>query len=353
MKAPKIPSPQLKPASIEHHSPYSPAPATGAWRSPLSRRKFLLGTVLGGAGLVLRAGETGAPSSGPLPTRVLGRTDCQVSILGLGTAPVGEARLEMKQAVRIFGETMDRGVNYIDTARGYGIAEEALGELVPSRRDKLFLVSKVWVETAEAAEKSLTESLRLLKTDYLDLVHIHHIGGKDIDKVLAKDGVLEYLLERKRAGMVRFIGLSGHARPPRFLRMLETGQIDVVMAVMNYADRNIYDFEGKVLPECRKQNVGVAAMKVYAGIKGGFPNHRKASVGCNTPSEMLPQALGYALDLEGVSTAVVGPFTLEEAIQNVELARKYQPLNQLEREALLAFGRDLAPKLGLRYGPLV
>jgi uncharacterized protein len=320
--------------------------------APLNRRQFILGTVMGGAGLVLGAGGESALTDSALPTRVLGRTRCKVSILGLGTAPVGEARVEMQQAVRIFGAVMDRGVNYIDTARGYGIAEEALGQLVPTRRDKLFLVSKVWVETAEAAEKSLTESLRLLKTDYLDLVHIHHIGGKNIDKVLAKDGVLQYLLDRKQAGTIRFIGLSGHARPPHFLRMLETGHIDVVMAVMNYADRNIYNFEGTILPECLKQNVGVAAMKVYAGIKGGFPNHRKASVGCNTPNEMLPHALAYALDLDGVSVAVVGPFTLEEAIANVELARAYKPLNHLERETLLGYGRELALKLGPRYGPL-
>jgi uncharacterized protein len=319
---------------------------------PLNRRQFLLGTILGSTALGLRGAETQLQPSSSMPTRILGRTNCRVSVLGLGTAPIGEARVDMKQAVKVFGEVMDRGVNYIDTARGYGIAEEALGELVPSRRDKLFLVSKVWVETAEAAEKSLAESLRLLKTDYIDLVHIHHIGGKDIDKVLAKDGVLEYLLQRKKAGTIRFIGMSGHARPPRFLRMLQTGEIDVMMAVMNYADRNIYNFEGTVLPECRKQNVGVVAMKVYAGIKGGFPNHRKASVGCNTPRSMLPQALAYALDLDGVSVAAVGPFTLEEALENVELAKKYKPLGPSEREELLAFGRDLAPTLGPRYGPL-
>lgn len=205
---------------------------------------------------------------------------------------------------------------------------------------------------AAAAEKSLTESLRRLKVENVDLVHIHHVGGKDLDKVLAKDGVLEYLVRQKQAGKLRFIGMSGHASPPRFLRMLETGQMDVMMAVMNYADRNIYDFEGKVLPECRKQNVGVAAMKVYAGIKGGFPNHKKGGVGCVTPPERLPQALAYALDLEGVSIAVVGPFTLEQALQNVEFARKYKPLTDVERNDLLAFGKELAPKLGPRYGPV-
>jgi uncharacterized protein len=293
-----------------------------------------------------------APTTDGLPTRVLGRTKARVTMLGLGTAPIGEARIDRVEAEKIFGEVMDRGVNYIDTARGYGHAEEVLGNLVPSRRDKLFLVTKVWVETAADAEKSLTESLRRLKVDHVDLVHIHHVGGKDIDRVLAKDGVLEYLVKQKQAGKLRFIGISGHARPPRFLRMIETGQIDVMMAVMNYADRNTYGFETKVLPECRRLNMGVAAMKVYAGIKGGFPNHSKGYVGCNTPPERLPKALAYALDLDGVCTAVVGPFTLEQAMRNIEIAKQYKPLSEQEREEVLAWGRELAPTLGPRYGPV-
>jgi hypothetical protein len=93
-------------------------------------------------------------------------------------------------------------------------------------------------------------------------------------------------------------------------------------------------------------------MKVYAGIAGGFPNHRRASVGCNTPPEKLPLAMAYALDLEGVSSAVIGPYTFEQALQNVELARRYRPLVESERTELLAFGEDLARKLGPRYGPV-
>jgi hypothetical protein len=112
------------------------------------------------------------------------------------------------------------------------------------------------------------------------------------------------------------------------------------------------DFEGKVLPECRKRNVGVVAMKVYAGIKGGFPNHRKGWVGCNTPPERMGKALAYALDLEGVSVANVGPFTMEQAIRNVELAKQYKPLTDAERQELLAYGKELALTLGPRYGPV-
>jgi predicted aldo/keto reductase-like oxidoreductase len=323
-------------------------------QSRLNRREFLQRTALAGAGLAVGAAGAGASEGGgaELPTRVLGRTGARVTILGLGTAPIGEARGDLNEAVKIFSEVIDRGVNYVDTARIYGIAEEALGQVLPSRRDKVFLVTKCWTDSGEQAQRMFEESLRMLKTDHVDLVHIHNVGNKNLDKVLASDGILEYLLKQKQAGKTRFIGMSGHERPPQFVKMLETDQIDVVMGVMNYADCSIYDFEGKVLPECRKRNVGVVAMKVYAGIKGGFPNHRKAWVGCNTPPERMGKALAYALDLDGVSVANVGPFTMEQAIRNVELAKQYKPLTDAERQGLLTYGKELASTLGPRYGPV-
>jgi predicted aldo/keto reductase-like oxidoreductase len=320
----------------------------------MDRREFFKRAGRAGAGLVLAGIQqsVGAQASDALPTRVLGRTKEKVSILGLGTAPVGEGPVGVQDGIRIFSEAIDRGVTYIDTARIYGNAEEILGHIIPKRRDKLFVVTKVSTDNAAKAEQSLSESLSRLRTDHLDLVHIHSIGGKNLDRVLANDGALEYLLRQKEAGKIRFIGMSGHNRPPNFVRMLRTGQIDVAMCVMNYADRNIYDFESKVLPEARKRNVGCAAMKVYAGIKGGFRNHRSGHVGCVTEPARLPQAMSYVLDLEGVSVAVVGPYTVEQAIQNVEFARKYTPLSAEQRASLMEYGKKLAPTLGPRYGPV-
>ncbi len=318
----------------------------------IDRRGFLKRAGYAATGLTLAAlgGQLYAKKQDTLQKRVLGRTKEKVTILGLGTAPVGEGPIGIEEGVKIFGEVIDRGVNYVDTARIYGNAEEILGHLVPKRRDKLFLVTKVSTHSAEAAEKSLSESLRKLKTDHIDLLHIHSIGSKKLDRVLAEDGALKYLLKQKERGKIRYIGISGHNRPANFVRMLQTDQIDVLMCVMNYADRNIYDFESKVLPEARKRNVGVAAMKVYVGIKGGFPFHRRGYVGCVTEEERMPHALSYALDLEGVSVAVIGPYTVEQAIQNVEFARKYKPLTKEQRASLLEYGKKLAPDLGPRYG---
>ena len=184
-------------------------------------------------------------------------------------------------------------------------------------------------------------------------MHIHSIGSKNIDRVLANDGVLNFLLKQKEKGKIRFIGTSGHNRPANFVRMIKTDQIDVVMCVMNYADRNIYDFESIVLPEARKRNVGCVAMKVYVGIKGGFRNHRKGYVGCVTETANMPHAISYALDLEGVSVAVVGSYTVEHSIQNVDFARKYKPLSMEQYNGLMELGKKLAPDLGPRYGPVI
>jgi len=319
---------------------------------PTTRRDFLKKIAWLGAGFAVGVSQKGSAESPPaLPQRVLGRTNQKVSILGLGTAPVGEGPIGVQEGIRIFGEAVDRGVTYIDTARIYGNAEEILGHLVPKRRDDLFLVTKVSTETAAGAERSLNDSLRTLKIDHLDLVHIHSIGGKNVDRVLGKGGALEYLLKQKEKGKIRFIGISGHNGADRFVRMLETDQIDVVMCVMNYADRNVYNFEERVLPTARRHKTGCVAMKVYAGIKGGFPMHRKGYVGCATEPAYLQQALCYALDLEGVSVAVVGPYTIEQARQNVKFAENYRQLSQEKHASLMKRGKELAKTLGPRYGP--
>ena len=321
----------------------------------INRREFLKRAGCVGTGLALAVMQQPlrAQPTDELPKRVLGRTNEKVSIIGLGTAPVGEGPVGVEEGINIFSEAIDRGVNYIDTARIYGNAEEILGHIIPKRRDKLFVVTKVSTDNAAKAEQSLNESLRRLKTDHIDLVHIHSIGGKNLDRVLASDGVLEFLLKQKKTGKIRFIGISGHNRPANFVRMIQTDKIDVIMCVINHADRNIYDFESKVLPEARKHNVGCAAMKVYAGIKGGFRNHRSGFVGCATEPERLPHAMAYALDLEGVSVAVVGPYTIEQAIQNVQFASKYKPLSQEQRASLMEYGKKLAESLGPRYGPVI
>lgn len=253
--------------------------------STVSRRKFLgAGSVVGAASLGLLPIQAAATTPGGLPQesrsedddpgevprRPLGKTGVKVSILGLGTASMGEGPQTVPQCASVFAEAIDRGINYIDTARIYGNAETALGQVLKTRREKTFLVTKCMTDTRKQAQKSFEKSLAELGVDHVDLLHLHSTGDRDLDKVLGDGGAWEYLLEMKKQGKTRFLGITGHNRPPKFLRMLETRQVDVLMCAMNFVDRHTYGFEEKVLPRARELGTGVMAMKVFGGIRGGF-----------------------------------------------------------------------------------
>jgi predicted aldo/keto reductase-like oxidoreductase len=333
----------------------------------VSRREFLEqgGLLCGaaGAGLIplpAAAAETTPPGGGKddpaddlgaIPRRTLGRTGEKVSILGLGTACMGEGPEDAGECAGVFGEAIDRGINYIDTARIYVDAETALGRVLKTRRDKVFLATKCMVDSREDAEKSFETSLRELGVDHVDLLHLHSTGDRDLDKVLAPGGVWDYLLKQKEKGKTRFVGITGHNRPEKFLRMLGTGQVDVMMVAMNFVDRHTYGFEEKVLPAARARGTGVMAMKVFGGIRGGFPMNRQIR-----PSQMDPIylqiAVRYALSLEGVTGAVIGVHSSKELRQNIRYVLNAPPLSSSELIALEAHGKRIAPEWGPRFGPI-
>jgi len=109
-----------------------------------------------------------------------------------------------------------------------------------------------WVQLADPRE-----SLKLLRTDHVDCIHIHNIARDD-------------RYPAKRLGLATHIGCTAHPRPSRALPVFATGEIELFMASLNFVERHIYNFEEKVLPEARKRGIGVIAMKVLGGPgKGG------------------------------------------------------------------------------------
>lgn len=299
------------------------------------------------AGADREAGTT----KGEIPRRILGRTGERVSIIGLGTACMGEGPQDARECAAVFAEAIDHGINYVDTARIYGDAEEALGQVLKTRRDKVFLVTKCMTDSRGAAEESFEKSLRELNVDHVDLLHLHSAGDRDLDQVLAPGGVLDYFLKLKEAGKTRFLGISGHSRPRQFLRMIATDKIDVMMVAMNFVDRHTYGFETKVLPAAREKNMGVMAMKVFGGIRGGFSRNRE-----RRPSQLDPVylqiAVRYALGIEGVTGVVIGVHDAEELRQNIRYVLGAPPLSQAERTALEAHGKRIAEEWGPRFGPV-
>ena len=294
--------------------------------------------------------EDGASGLGPVPQKVLGRTGERVSVLGLGTACMGEGPEDVEECAAVFSEAIDLGINYVDTARIYLDAETALGRVLKTRRDKVFLVTKCMTDTRADAEKSFETSLRELAVDHVDLLHLHS-GDRDLDKVLSPGGAWDYFLKLKAQGKARFLGITGHNRPEKFLRMLATDQVDVMMVAMNFVDRHTYGFEEKVLPTARKHKTGVMAMKVFGGISGGFAFNRM-----KRPSQMDPIhlqiAVRYSLSLEGVTGVVIGVHNSVELRQNIRYVLNAPPLSPSELAALDAHGKQIAQEWGPRFGPV-
>ena len=316
----------------------------------INRRAFLLGT----AGLLaLPSTSEATPDTAALPMRTLGRTQVSVSLLGLGMAPLGSGKTSAAQAEGVVRAALDQGVTYIDVSPDYGDAEDKLKPVLANSKTRadVFLVTKVnpAEPTAGGVQRQIERSLKRLGVERLDAVHIHNLGDWDMAALVAPGGALAGLKEARRRGLVRFLGTSGHMRPARFVTALETGDIDLTMNALNFADRHTYDFEGLVLPAARNHGTAVVAMKVLGGAQGWRYDGQ-------TPGTLAlyhERAIRYSLGLPGVRVAVVGMSTVEEVAQAAHVARAYRPLSAEERSALLAEGEKLAAARGLYYGPVM
>jgi uncharacterized protein len=291
-----------------------------------------------------------------IPLRVLGRTGERVTIVGLGTAPVGYSKPGPGPAAAVFEAALDAGINYVDTAHNYEEAEIYLGGIMPRWRDKIFLTTKALStnndprQAAREMQEQFEQSLRRLKTTHVDLLHIHSLGDREPEMVLAAGGPLEFVKKMKEKGLARFVGVTGHNRPPRFAPVIDSGEVDVIMVALNFADYHQYHFEEQILPVARRHGCGILAMKVYGGhVKGsaGYVERGPAKI----DGALLESALRYGLGIEGVAAAVLGFYGADEARQSVAWAKRYQPLSSDETAALRAKGGPLAGEWGLHFGP--
>src|ERR1035438_10173953 len=263
-----------------------------------------------------------------IPRRPLGKTDEQVSIIGVGGYHLGTVQ-SSDLAVRLVQEAVDAGVTFFDNAweDNDHRSEEWMGLGLQGRRDKVFLMSKVCTHGRDkkVAMQQLEESLKRLGTDHLDLWQIHEvIYENDPDLHFAKGGVVEALDEAKKQGKVRFVGFTGHKSPAIHLKMLaQDYPFDTVQMPLNCFDATYRSFEQQVLPELQRQGIAALGMKSLGG--DGQP----VLYGVVRAEE----ALRYAMSLP-VATTICGIDSLEVLHQNVEIARGFKPLKAEEMHAL-------------------
>ncbi len=287
-------------------------------------------------------------AAGGIPTRRLGKINFQAGILGIGAQYLGDLDASQSVVDRVVAEAIDNGVNYIDTAPPYNVSEERIGKALKGKRDKVFLVSKVETNAKGDALYQIQDSLRKLQTDHLDCIHIHNISRDDrypkLEQALAMNGTLGALLEAKKKGWTRHIGCTSHLRPARVLTAFETGEFELFMCTINFVERHIYGFEEKVLPEARKRNIGVIAMKVLGG-----PVEKGARL---TSPEDYNTTLRYVWGVQGVSVAIIGLRTPEQLRQALAAARAFKPFTPEEMATVTARGKQLAAQWGPLRGPV-
>ncbi len=309
----------------------------------MKRRAFIKATALASSGLFAFKGLSpsswaAASTDQGMPLATLGRTGVQVSKLGIGTAPLGRDNTDALRVSEIIAKAIDEGINYMDVAPNYskGESERRLGQALKGKRDQVFLVTKTEAHTYEGTWELLNQSLKHLKTDHIDLVHLHNLGHMerwpDLDFAFSEQGAMGALREAKRKGVIRFIGASGHLHPSRFHYAIDSGEVDVLMNAVNFVNQHTYDFEHKVWARALEKNIGLVSMKVFGGAKGND---------FRLPEEDYENALRYTLSLNGLSTAVIGINKMEHLYQLLATFRRVDALSEDEFLSLAQRGLDL------------
>jgi len=275
-----------------------------------------------------------------IPKRKLGKTGVEVTILGLGGEGVLRTRGYDREAYDLINRALDLGVSYCESARAYDGSESYYGKALRERRGEVFLTSKSHDRRKAGALAHLTQTLRNMRTDYLDLWQVHDVRTvADIKEIFAPGGAIEAFVEAKEKGLVRFIGVTGHHDPAIIRACIERFPFDTVLLPVNPAEPAHQSFIDEALPSALERNMGIIGMKVYLrGFAAKIPGY----------TGMEP-FFRFALS-QPVSTVVIGCDDLRQLEENVRFAASFQPVTGQESAALIRHIAPFARKL-MYYKP--
>jgi predicted aldo/keto reductase-like oxidoreductase len=277
----------------------------------MKRRKFMkIAAGMGIGAIVTGCAKDGQKPAGGLPLRQLGRTDLQLTPVGFGAQHTRDSNL-IRYAI-------DRGINYIETAWGYGFGKpgnssEAVGKAISGIRDKVHLfvayvgkaprTSKGWVAN------QFEQTLRDLGTDYIDVFLWHQ--PETIEEI-TKGQHIDIMQKWKSEGKIRFCGVTSHENQEVFLKHLtESSLYDIAVVAFNY---NGSDGLAQSIKEAAQKGVGIIAMKTQSPnynlpphTLGDAPDHRKA--------------LSWVLSKDYVAGAIPGMTTKEQVDMNIQVMK--------------------------------
>ena len=274
-----------------------------------------------------------------------GKTGLTVGRLGLGLSEIGHilTMTDIEQAGKVINTALDNGINFLDTAACYGIAEEMAGKTVSNRRDEYVLVTKAghttggyegeaW--TAQTVSDNIDRSLERMRTDRLDVVLLHSCGTD----VLERGDVIRALQDAKVAGKTRFIGYSGDNDPARWA--VDSGLFDALETSYNVVDQKA---RSGLLQAADEKGMGIIAKRPIANAVWGAPEvprpypqiqhygeeyFRRAqemlALGPvpGAPGDGVLLALGFTLTRPEVDVAIVGTLSPDHMASNLELVER-------------------------------
>ncbi len=274
-----------------------------------------------------------------LPLRTLGATNEKVTMLGLGGAHIG--RMDDKSAERVIDAAIEGGIRFFDNAERYagGAAEERYGKyLTPKYRDVAFIMSKSRAKDGKTAQEHLEQTLKRMKTDYIDLWQIHSLFTVDDVDERIKEDILEVFSKAKDSGKVRYIGFTGHTDYKVLQHMLaKTDILQTCQMPINCFDPNYKSFIRNVLPMLVDRNIGVLAMKSLSN--GGFFGGRNHFESGDDP-RIIPQyasikeALTFIWSLP-VSVLITGAQDVEMLNEKIAIAKSFKAMTTEERTELV------------------
>lgn len=247
--------------------------------------------------------------------KTFGRTGHISTRALFGAAALG--RVSQSDADRTLDLLLEYGINHIDTAASYGDSELRIGPWMDKHRKDFFLATKTGKRTYDEAKEEFQKSLERLRVDSVDLIQLHYLVGEDEWEVaMGPGGVLEYLVEARDQGLVKYIGVTGHdvAITRMHQKSLERFDFDSVLLPYNYVMmQNPVYAEGfnEVVSMCKSRNVAIQTIKSIT--RRPYPaEHRTHATWYEplTDQESIDKAVHWVLANPDVFLNTAGDITL-------------------------------------------
>jgi aryl-alcohol dehydrogenase-like predicted oxidoreductase len=312
----------------------------------MERRIFLKHAVITAAGFASAGGRNAQAksASNPIARRPLGKTGEHLSMIGFGGIVVMDA--EPAAAANIVAEAVDRGINYFDVAPSYGNAQERLGPALAPYRNQSFLACKTEGRMKDDSRAQLEQSLKLLKTDHVDLYQFHALTKMaELDKVLGPGGAMETMEAAKKEGKIRYIGFSVHSVETA-LAAMDRYNFDTVLFPLNWVLVSQANWGLQILKKAQEKQMGILCLKSMA--KSVWPadqqkDHPEPKCWYQPAAFPNEASLGLRWTLGHPITAAMPPGDEKYFRLAMDVAQNYKPLETHEEQALLGGGAGVEP----------